>query len=104
MGMMIKAFVVSWLIVEWSEALPGGAPSMSCSSMTPHHFAFQAQPLDESPFFVRQSKIVYNPGNDSVTVALTSSKGRHFKGFLVKVIFFACFLLRDFILEFLELP
>lgn len=60
---------------------------MACSSMTPYHFAFQPQPLAESPFSVRQSKISYTPGNDTVVVALTSVKGRTFKGFLIKVNF-----------------
>lgn len=68
----------------WCHALPGGAPSLACYSMTPYHFTFQAQPLEESPFTVRQSKLAFVPGNDTVTVALTATKGRTFKGFLVK--------------------
>ncbi|XP_003742600.1 putative ferric-chelate reductase 1 homolog [Galendromus occidentalis] len=86
MAPTICALVLLCLFLECTVALPGGAPSFSCSSMTPVHFGFHAQPVKESPFAVRQSKLTYTPGNDSIVVALTASKNRSFKGFLVKAL------------------
>lgn len=71
-----------------SRGLPSGAPSIACSSMTPVHFAFQPQPLDHCNFTVRQSKLRYRSGNDTVTVTLTvqnEATREYFRGYLVKV-------------------
>ncbi|XP_022710809.1 putative ferric-chelate reductase 1 homolog [Varroa jacobsoni] len=72
-----------------SRGLPSGAPSIACSSMTPVHFAFQPQPLDHCNFTVRQSKLRYRSGNDTVTVTLTvqnETTREYFRGYLVKAL------------------
>lgn len=85
---VVLSFAVAQLF-GCAEALSSGAPSMACASMSPYHFAFQAQPLDTCPFMVRQSKLSYRPGgNDTVTVVLSVKLGhprRTFRGFLIKV-------------------
>lgn len=61
-----------------------GAPTLACVNLRPYHGLNRARPASASQFFVTQSTLSYQPGqNVSVEIA-THSNERYFRGFMIQ--------------------
>lgn len=79
----MKIFLIIALVaVQYATALPGGAPTAACFTLSPMHGVNQPQ-TSPAPVTIEVERTSIRPG-DTITIRLVANADFNFRGFIVQ--------------------